>query len=111
MCTIWINQTAPLLQMILDYAQIDPLLLPALDNFPSLDIDRESLPAIREVLSQMPAKPKPEGLIEAKEVIRTENPHSMTCTRYVVRTNQSPRFFASCGKHAPGLTVFLGKAM
>ena len=73
MCTIWIKQTAPLLQMILDYAQIDPLLLPALDNFPSLDIDRKSLPSIREVLAQMPAKPKPEGLIEAKEVIRTEN--------------------------------------
>ena len=71
--------------MILDYEQIDPLLLPALENFPALDIDRESLPMIREVLAQMPAAPKPEGLLEAKEVINMAG-HDVDV--YVYRKNE-----------------------
>ena len=65
--------------MILDYEQIDPLLLPALENFPALDIDRESLPMIREVLAQMPAAPKPEGLMEAGRDIPKSTFQSIWC--------------------------------
>lgn len=57
--------------MQLDYNQIDPLLLPALDAFPALDITRENLDQIREILAQMPPAPKPEGIIESKESITT----------------------------------------
>ena len=59
--------------MQLDYDQIDPLLLPALDAFPALDITRENLNAIREVLATMPPAPKPDGMLEAKEVVSTSD--------------------------------------
>ena len=59
--------------MILDYDQIDPLLLPALENFPPLDITRDNLSAVREMLAQMPSSPKPEGVIESKATISTDS--------------------------------------
>ena len=61
--------------MILDYDQIDPLLLPPLENFPPLDITRDNLSAVREMLAQMPASPKPEGVIESKTTIDTDAGH------------------------------------
>ena len=61
------------MKMILDYNQIDPLLLPALENFPPLDITRDNLSAVREMLAQMPSSPKPEGVIESKATISTDS--------------------------------------
>ena len=57
--------------MNLDYDQIDPLLLDALEGFPPLDITRNNISAVREMLYVRPAPPKPDGIIENHETIDT----------------------------------------
>lgn len=49
--------------MQLDYNRIDPELLPALDNFPALDLNRENIAKIRELLS---SQPKPPSAVEVR---------------------------------------------
>jgi len=49
--------------MQLDYKRIDPELLPALDNFPALDLNRENIAKIRELLS---SQPKPPSAVEVR---------------------------------------------
>ncbi|MDA1077250.1 MAG: alpha/beta hydrolase fold domain-containing protein, partial [Proteobacteria bacterium] len=43
--------------MILDYAKLDPELLPALETFPALDISRDNIERIRELLAARPLPP------------------------------------------------------
>ena len=57
--------------MILDYDQIDPVLLDALESFPPLDITRDNILTVREMLYAQPAPPKPDGIIENHETIDT----------------------------------------
>ena len=54
--------------MELDYNRIDPELLPALDSFPALDITRDNIVRIRELLSQ---RPRPASAVEVRERLVT----------------------------------------
>ncbi|MBT4494526.1 MAG: alpha/beta hydrolase [Gammaproteobacteria bacterium] len=57
--------------MLLDYEKIDPDLLPALEAFPALDITRDNIVRVRELMAQNPPPPKPEAVQEGKETIQT----------------------------------------
>lgn len=50
--------------MELDYAKIDPELLPALEDFPALDLDRGNIAKMRKILAEQPAPESPLKLIE-----------------------------------------------
>jgi len=57
--------------MQLDYARIDPELLPVLSDFPSLDINRDNVYEIRELIAAGPRPPMPAGVQAAHRVIAT----------------------------------------
>ena len=85
--------------MILDYDQIDPLLLDALEDFPPLDITRDNILAVREMLYRRPAPPKPDGIIENLETIETG---SGKVKVYVYRKNKRPNQPAVIWIHGGG---------
>ena len=57
--------------MQLDYARIDPELLPVLSDFPSLDINRDNVYEIRELIAAGPRPPMPASVEAAHRVIDT----------------------------------------
>ena len=57
--------------MELDYKNIDPLLLPPLENFPPLNITADNINDIRTIIASQPAAPKPEGLVEEKVAVNS----------------------------------------
>lgn len=57
--------------MELDYKKIDKELLPALESFPALDINRDNIVRIRELLGQRPKPAAPEGVNE--EIVPIQN--------------------------------------
>jgi len=57
----------------LDYEKIDPELLPALDNFPALDLNRENIVKMRELLASRPAVPSAVSVLEEERTISTED--------------------------------------
>jgi len=85
--------------MILDYNLIDPLLLPALENFPPLNINRDNLSSVREMLAQMPATQKPEGVMESRETITTG---AGEIDIYIYRKTESPNQPAVIWIHGGG---------
>jgi len=57
--------------MQLDYARIDPELLPVLEEFPSLEINRDNVFEIREVIAAGARPPIPAGVQSEHRVITT----------------------------------------
>ena len=58
--------------MELDYDRIDPELLPLLDVFPPLEVSREGLAEVRDVIAQSRDVVKPDGLIEDIRTLKTD---------------------------------------
>ena len=58
--------------MELDYDRIDPELLPLLDVFPPLEVSREGLAEVREVIAQSRDVVKPDGLIEDIRTLKAD---------------------------------------
>ena len=59
--------------MELDYNRIDPELLPLLDVFPPLEVSREGLAQVREVIAESRDVVKPDGLIEEVRSLITKD--------------------------------------
>jgi acetyl esterase len=57
----------------LDYNRIDPELLPLLDVFPPLEVSREGLAQVREVIAESRDVVKPDGLIEEVRSLITKD--------------------------------------
>lgn len=85
--------------MQLDYDRIDPLLLPPLESFPPLDITRDNIAGIREILASQPKAPKPEGLIETKQTVTTKDG---SVDVYVYRKSEKPGQSALLWIHGGG---------
>jgi acetyl esterase/lipase len=85
--------------MELDYDRIDALLLPALENFPPLDINRDNITRIREIIAAQPAKPKPNGLIEEQIAVPSDDGDINV---YVYRKSDTARQSALIWIHGGG---------
>ena len=59
--------------MLLDYKKIDPELLPALEDFPALDLNRDNIVKMRELLAQRPTIPSAVAVSEEEQVIDTKD--------------------------------------
>ena len=59
--------------MLLDYKKIDPELLPALEDFPALDLNRDNIVKMRELLAQRPTVPSAVAVSEEEQVIDTKD--------------------------------------
>lgn len=59
--------------MLLDYQRIDPELLPALEAFPSLDLNRENIVKMRALLAARPAVPSAVEVLEEELIIATDD--------------------------------------
>ena len=59
--------------MLLDYKKIDAELLPALEDFPALDLNRDNIVKMRELLAQRPTVPSAVAVNEQEQVIDTKD--------------------------------------
>ncbi len=59
--------------MILDYKRIDPELLPALDEMPALDITRDNVERVRELMAERPQPPSTVEVMHDTNLVATEN--------------------------------------
>lgn len=59
--------------MKLDYDKIDNELISVLDDFPALEINRENIVQLREILAAQPSAPSPVTVMESKETIATSD--------------------------------------
>ena len=60
------------IEMILDYNKIDPELLPALDQFPKLDITRDNIVQLRAAMASQPVPPSSVQVDEERAVVPAE---------------------------------------
>ncbi len=59
--------------MQLDYNKIDPELLPALEAFPALDLNRDNIKKMRDLLAAQPVAPSTIDVIQDKATIATDD--------------------------------------
>lgn len=57
--------------MELDHSRLDPELAPALEAFPALDLDRDNIVKMRELLASRPAPPSSVDVMEERKTIGT----------------------------------------
>lgn len=76
--------------MILDYAKIDPELLSALEQRPAIDITRENVAAIREMLANMPVPPSAVTVLEEKYSVRQEHGDVAVCIYRKSKADSQP---------------------
>ncbi len=60
-------------EMILDYNKIDPELLPALDQFPKLDITRDNIVQLRAAMASQPVPPSSVQVDEERAVVPSDD--------------------------------------
>lgn len=59
--------------MLLDYERIDPELLPALEAFPALDLNRDNIVKMRALLASAPIVASAVSVLEEEQVISTQD--------------------------------------
>ncbi len=59
--------------MLLDYKRIDRQLLPALEDFPALDLNRDNIVKMRALLAERPTVPSAVSVYEEEQVISTKD--------------------------------------
>jgi len=59
--------------LLLDYDKIDPELLPALADFPTLDLNRENIVKMRELLASRPVLPSFVTVLEEEYLVATDD--------------------------------------
>jgi len=91
--------------MLLDYNRIDPELLPELETFPALDLNRENIVKMRDLLALRPQPPSSINVLSDRKTIDTEDG---TVDVYTYRKNEQPDQSAVLGIHGGG--YILGNA-
>jgi len=92
--------------MLLDYNRIDPELLPGLETFPALDLNRENIAKMRDLLAARPQPPSSVDVLSDRKTIDTEDG---TVDVYIYRKNEQPDQPAVLWIHGGG--YILGKAV
>ncbi len=59
--------------MLLDYKRIDRQLLPALEDYPALDLNRDNIVKMRALLAERPTVPSAVSVYEEEQVISTKD--------------------------------------
>lgn len=85
--------------MLLDYTRIDPELLPALETFPALDLNRENIVKMRDLLASGPQETSSIEVLSDKKSIDTEDG---TVDIYIYRKNEQPNQPAILWIHGGG---------
>ena len=85
--------------MLLDYTRIDPELLPALETFPALDLNRENIVKMRDLLASGPQGTSSIEVLSDKKSIDTEDG---TVDIYIYRKNEQPNQPAVLWIHGGG---------
>ena len=85
--------------MLLDYTRIDPELLPALETFPALDLNRENIVKMRDLLASGPQETSSIEVLSDKKSIDTEDG---TVDIYIYRKNEQPNQPAVLWIHGGG---------
>ena len=91
--------------MLLDYNRIDPELLPELETFPALDLNRENIVKMRDLLALRPQPPSSINVLSDRKTIDTEDG---TVDVYTYRKNEQPDQSAVLWIHGGG--YILGNA-
>ena len=91
--------------MLLDYNRIDPELLPELETFPALDLNRENIVKMRDLLALRPQPPSSIDVLSDRKTIDTEDG---TVDVYIYRKNELPDQSAVLWIHGGG--YILGNA-
>ncbi|MDC1480512.1 alpha/beta hydrolase, partial [Pseudomonadales bacterium] len=91
--------------MLLDYKKIDAELLPALEDFPALDLNRDNIVKMRELLAQRPTVPSAVAVNEQEQVIDTKDGDLRV---FVYRKSSAPNQPALLWVHGGG--YILGNA-
>ena len=73
--------------MLLDYNRIDPELLPGLETFPALDLNRENISKMRDLLA---ARPQPASSVDVLSDRKTIDTEDGTVDVYIYRKNDQP---------------------
>jgi len=92
--------------MLLDYKRIDPELLPGLETFPALDLDRENIAKMRVLLAARPQPAASVHVLSDKKSIDTEDG---TVDVYIYRKTEQPNQPAVLWIHGGG--YILGNAI
>lgn len=87
--------------MLLDYDRLDPELKPALEQLPPLEITRENVAAIRDLLASRPQPPGAKVLSEKRSVPRD----NATVDVYVYRKSERPAQPALLWIHGGGYII------
>ena len=91
--------------MLLDYNRIDPELLPELETFPALDLNRENIVKMRDLLALRPQPPSSINVLSDRKTIDTEDG---TVDVYIYRKNEQSDQSAVLWIHGGG--YILGNA-
>lgn len=73
--------------MLLDYNRIDPELLPALDALPALDLNRDNIAHIRDLIA---SRPRPSSSVKVLSDRKTISTQDGTVDVYIYRKNDQP---------------------
>lgn len=73
--------------MLLDYNRIDPELLPALDALPALDLNRDNIAHIRDLIA---SRPRPSSSVKVLSDRKTISTQDGTVDVYIYRKNDRP---------------------
>ena len=73
--------------MLLDYKRIDPELLPGLETFPALDLNRKNIAKMRSLLAARPQPASSVDVLSDKKSIETEDG---TVDVYIYRKTEQP---------------------
>jgi acetyl esterase/lipase len=92
--------------MLLDYNRIDPELLPGLETFPALDLNRENISKMRDLLA---ARPQPSSSVDVLSDRKTIDTEDGTVDVYIYRKNDQPDQPAVLWIHGGG--YILGNAV
>ena len=92
--------------MLLDYNRIDPELLPELETFPALDLNRENIAKMRDLLALRLQPPSSIDVLSDRKTIDTEDG---TVDVYIYRKNDQPDQPAVLWIHGGG--YILGNAV
>ncbi|MEO2180993.1 MAG: alpha/beta hydrolase, partial [bacterium] len=92
--------------MLLDYNRIDPELLPGLETFPALDLNRENISKMRDLLA---ARPQPSSSVDVLSDRKTIDTEDGTVDVYIYRKNDQPDQPAVLWIHGGG--YILGSAV
>jgi len=88
--------------MLLDYNRIDPELLPALETFPALDLNRGNIAKMRDLLNAAPRPTSSVDVLSDKKTIDTEDGNVDV---YIYRKNDQPNQPAVLWIHGGGYLI------